>query len=64
MALDHSRTATLEIDDQRTVTVIPVEGAGITLGVEDPTSVAIVEMTMGEVDALIEILQRVSHDPR
>jgi hypothetical protein len=60
MALVHEKTTELRIDPKRSITVIPIDTGGCTLTVEDPRTIAIVEMAVADLDALIEILQRVS----
>jgi hypothetical protein len=58
--LDTEREFTLIIDSQRTITVTPtMDGQSVVIGTEDPNSIAIVEITMSEVDGLIEGLDRV-----
>jgi sRNA-binding carbon storage regulator CsrA len=54
----------IQIDHVRSIAVTPTRGNTVVLAVEDPHSVAVVEITVSEVDALIEALQRCSNDPR
>jgi hypothetical protein len=62
MNLDESREHVIEIDGHRMIQLCPTEdGRTLTLAVVDPLSAAVVELTMPEVEALIEALQGFTH---
>ena len=57
MALDLSREVTITIDSLRSVTVTPTDNATVVLALEDPRSVAIVELVPNDVDKVIDALK-------
>jgi hypothetical protein len=59
MTLDIDGEFIMKIDERRSLSLIPTEdGATACLSLEDPHSVTVVELTMAEIDVLIEALQR------
>ncbi len=59
--LDTEREFVLTVDSTRSVTVTPTtDGESLVIAVEDPHSVAVVELSMDEVAGLVEGLQRVN----
>jgi hypothetical protein len=57
--LDTDKEFVLTVDSTRSITVTPTtDGESVVIAVEDPHSVAVVELSMDEVAGLVEGLQR------
>lgn len=55
--IDWDRSKTMQIDANRSIMVAPTrDGATTVLSVEDPQSIAVIELTQSEVDALVAAL--------